>query len=75
MSKIDSLNVSMPTWFETMAMASILNTKHIYLNSQSYLPVKRDNDSCTLKHLEDGETVRYVVAGDYVIIGGLESKC
>jgi hypothetical protein len=75
LSKIDSLNVSMPTWFETMAMASILNTKHIYLNSQSYLPVKRDNDSCTLKHREAGETVRFVVAGDYVIIGSLKSKC
>ncbi len=75
LSKINTLNVNMPTWFETMAMASILNVNQIYLNSQSYLPVKSDKMYCILKYREAGDSARYFLPPNYVIIPGLKSGC
>ena len=50
LKKYESISVSMPTWFETMAMANILNNKHIALISPSYLPVVPvDSRACILQ--------------------------
>ena len=43
----------MPTWFETMAMANILDNKHVALISPSYLPVVPVNPNiCILQPAE-----------------------
>ena len=53
LEKYESISISMPTWFETMAMANILDNKHLALISPSYLPlVPIDPRRCILQPRE-----------------------
>lgn len=53
LEKYESISISMPTWFETMAMANILDNKHLALISPSYLPlVPIDPRTCILQPRE-----------------------
>jgi hypothetical protein len=53
LKQYESLSVNMPTWFETMAMANILDNNHIALISPSYLPVVPVNPGmCILQPVE-----------------------
>jgi general stress protein CsbA len=64
--KFENISVSMPTWFETMAMANILENEHIYLISPSYLPIlDPDPTHCVLEHISLTDSNKPFFVTDY----------
>lgn len=50
---MSNLNVSLKPYFESMAAAAIISHPKIYLNTPTYLALKKDPTACTLVRLDD----------------------
>ena len=73
--EIKDLNVAMPSWFETMAMANILINKHIYLNTNSYITPTKDLRFCTLQHKNLSDANSTIIGNRYEILKGNKGSC
>jgi hypothetical protein len=73
--RIKDINVSMPSWFETMAMANILDTEHIYLNSNSYIPPMKNPNICTLQHLNPTDSSAIKIGLNYELLKVKNAPC
>jgi hypothetical protein len=76
LTEAENLNVQMKTWFETMAMANILENRHIFLVSPSYLPVLEANpDYCTLENSTALDSSNSRVAQSYRLNFITKKRC
>jgi hypothetical protein len=73
---LESLNISVHPFFETMAAAQVIRGPKIYTNSASYFPVAIDPNACTLVRLSD-KTFQYVEAlnSTYGLASSSKERC
>lgn len=70
------LNINLHPYFETMAMATILSNKVLFLNSPSYLNLSENQSLCTLTRTEYINGQKFIpISENYVLADSKDGTC
>lgn len=73
---LSHLNINLHPYFETMAMASILNNKIVFLNSPSYLNLSENQSLCTLTRTEYINGEKFMpISENFVLADSKDGTC
>jgi hypothetical protein len=71
-----NLNLDLRPYYESMAMAVVLQAPQIYINSPQYFPLKQNPDACTLIRRDN---LKYLLSkpinSTYALVPSQTSKC
>jgi hypothetical protein len=74
--RLTNLNLDLRPYFESMAMAEVIQKPKIFINSQQYFPLKQDPSACTLIRSDNRRYVKALpINKEYSLVPAQNGNC